>query len=130
MGVSSTKVSTANSSDSTSIVPIKPSNPLISLVDEIRELVADDSNDHPITHAELLSKIHALELAAETPLETIYRIGHQSWQNAAVRVALELDVFRVLVEQVPKPVSAEELASKHAADAVLVCMSNHDDSLL
>ncbi|KAL8919495.1 MAG: hypothetical protein Q9208_006780 [Pyrenodesmia sp. 3 TL-2023] len=33
-------------------------------------------------HAQTLADISSLQLQVETPLETIYRIGHQTWQNA------------------------------------------------
>lgn len=94
------------------------------LIDEIRELAANDSSNETGTHTQILSRIHALQLAVETPLETIYRIGHQSWQNAAIKVALDLDIFDTLVARAPKPTRIEELSSKHSADTVLVGMSN------
>ena len=93
------------------------------LIDEIRELAASDSSREPCTHTQILTNIHALQLAAETPLETIYRIGHQSWQNAAIKTALDLDIFDILVERAPGSVELEELALKHSADTVLVGMS-------
>lgn len=117
-------------SDSTSAGTTKPSSVLGLLLDEIRELVADDSNPDPINRAKLLSKVHALNLAAETPLETILRIGYQSWQTAAIRVALDLGIFHVLVDRKPKPVTAEELASKHNADVLLVGMSSRGCTLM
>lgn len=125
MGDSIAMLSAATASDVASRVTTKISNSLIPLVDEIRELVAEDFSGDPITHAKLLSKIQALKLAAETPPETIFRIGYQSWQNAAIRVALDLGIFEVLGDRGPNPVTAEELASRHGADVVLVGMSNH-----
>lgn len=126
MGASIAKISTPTASDSTSTVTTKPKDSLIPLIDQIRELVADESREDPVAHAKLLSSVHALNLAAETPLETIYRIGHQSWQNAAIRIAIDLGIFDTLVEREPEPVSAEELASRHGADVVLVGMSSHE----
>ncbi|CAD6592881.1 MAG: hypothetical protein ASARMPRED_006771 [Alectoria sarmentosa] len=120
MGASIAKISAATASVSTSTVTAKPNDSLIPIVDEIRSLAADDFNEDPVAHAKLLSKIHALQLASETPLETIYRIGHQSWQNAAIKVALDLGILDVLVAREPRPVGADELASKHNADVVLV----------
>lgn len=131
MGAFITKISPATASDSASTVTTKPNYSFISIIDQIRELVvADEPREDLIAHAKLLSNIHALELAAETPLETIYRIGHQSWQNAAIRVALDLGIFDVLVEREPEPVNAKELASRHGADVVLVGMSSPGYSLV
>lgn len=125
MGAFITKISAAISSDSTSTLTARPDDSLISLINQIRELVADESREDPIAHSKLLSCIDALKWAAETPLETIYRIGHQSWQNAAIRVALDLGIFDVLIERGPEPVSAKELASRHGADVVLVGRLGH-----
>ncbi len=122
--------SRAKVSDSTSAVAEKPSSSLLPLLDEIRELVVDDSDQDPYTRAQLLSKIHALNLTAESPLDTILRIGYQSWQAAAIRVALDLDVFHALVNRNPDPVTAEEMASKHGADVVLVGTLTHECALM
>ncbi|KAI4145643.1 MAG: hypothetical protein L6R39_003737, partial [Caloplaca ligustica] len=71
--------------------------------------------------AELLADIHRLQLAVETPLETIYRIGHQSWQNACVRIAIDLGIFDALVKKEgDSPVSVQKLASACGADAVFL----------
>lgn len=46
------------------------------LLDRIRNaLTTPDSGD--VDHAKLLADVSRLQLAIETPLETIYRIGHQ-----------------------------------------------------
>lgn len=50
---------------------------LLSLVDAIKTTVETTREDDAVSHAKLLDDINALMLAAETPLETIYRIGHQ-----------------------------------------------------
>ena len=130
MGDSIVQGPAATASDSISAGTTKPSSVLIPLLDDIRELIADDSNQDPVNRAKLLSKIHALNLAAEAPLETIFRIGYQSWQTAAIRVALDLGLFHVLEDRQPKPVTAEELASKHNADVVLVGMSSRECTLM
>lgn len=120
MGAFCTKISASTARDSLATVTTKPNDSLIPLIDQIRELVADESCEDPVAHAKLLSCIHTLNSAVETPLETIYRIGHQSWQNAAIRVALDLGIFDVLVERQSEPVSVKELASRPGADVVLV----------
>ncbi|KAI4224907.1 MAG: hypothetical protein L6R36_004307 [Xanthoria steineri] len=66
------------------------------LVDRIKQALAAPRST-TTEHAQILADISRLQLAVETPLETIYRIGHQSWQNACVRIALELGVFDTLV---------------------------------
>ena len=124
MGASIAKLSTMTTNDVTITVDTKSSNSLMPIVEEIQKLAADSSNRDPTTHGKLLSKIHVLNLAVETPLETIYRIGHQSWQNAAIRVALDLGIFDVLTERKPEAVSAQDLASKNGADIVLIGMPN------
>lgn len=122
MGAPIAQISVATASEPTSIVTTKSNDSLIPLVDQIREHLADKSREDLIVHAKLLSSIHALQSAVETPLETIYRIGHRSWQNAAIRVALDLGIFSVLVERAPEPVEAKELALRHGADEVLISM--------
>ena len=50
---------------------------LLPLIDNIRRAAKAESSKGSEGHAELLSTINDCLLAAETPLETIYRIGHQ-----------------------------------------------------
>jgi len=50
---------------------------LLSLIDGIKTKVETIREDDAVSHAKLLDDISALMLAAETPLDTIYRIGHQ-----------------------------------------------------
>ena len=50
---------------------------LLSLVNTIRSTIETTSREDGLSHAKLLDEISALTLAAETPLDTIYRIGHQ-----------------------------------------------------
>lgn len=54
-----------------------PSNSLLPLIDELKRAAEAAPSKGPEGHAELLSRINDCLLAAETPLETIYRIGHQ-----------------------------------------------------
>ena len=121
MGVSTDDRSLVMDSDTTSPSTTRSSKSVLLILDEIRELAA---------HSKLLAKIHALNLAVETPLETVLRIGYQPWQNAAVGVALELGVFTILVEKEPKAVSAKELASKSGGDVILLGMSSLACSLI
>ncbi|KAI4182951.1 MAG: hypothetical protein L6R41_005685 [Letrouitia leprolyta] len=89
------------------------------LLDRIRNaLTTPDSGD--VDHAKLLADVSRLQLAIETPLETIYRIGHQTWQNACVKIALELGVFDFLVARDEIDVDAQELAETCKADAVFL----------
>jgi len=50
---------------------------LLSLIDAIKTTVETTSENDAVSHGKLLDNINALMLAAETPLDTIYRIGHQ-----------------------------------------------------
>lgn len=52
-------------------------NSLLPLIDEIKWAAEAASSKGPQGHAEVLRRINDCLLAAETPLETIYRIGHQ-----------------------------------------------------
>lgn len=126
MGASAVNFSETIASGANSTATRKPNNSLIPLLDEIRKLAADEPNKDQSAHSKLLSKIHALNLAAEAPLETILRIGYQSWQHAAINVALDLGIFGLIAEREPRPVSAEELASRTGADVVLLGMPNRD----
>ena len=130
MGPSNARISAKTASKLTPTGTAKPQHPLIPLIDQIREFVVNESREDPIANAKLLSTIHALQLAAETPTETVYRIGYQSWQSAAIRVALDLGIFDVLVERKPESVSAKELASSHGADVVLVGMLSYEFPLV
>lgn len=130
MDTSIAKVSGSAATDPTSTVTTRPQDPLIPLIDQIRELVADEHREDPIAHVKLLSVIHDLNLAVETPMDTIFRMGYQSWQHAAIRVALDLGIFDILVEREPQPVIAKELASRYGADVVLVGKSSHQFALV
>lgn len=50
---------------------------LIPLVDAVKTTIETMSSDPDVAHEKLLNQINTLVLAAESPLETIYRIGHQ-----------------------------------------------------
>ena len=50
---------------------------LLSMIDSLRETVTAASFGDITSHTNLLAEISALQLAIETPLDTIYRIGHQ-----------------------------------------------------
>ncbi|KAI4239065.1 MAG: hypothetical protein LQ349_000642 [Xanthoria aureola] len=89
------------------------------LVDRIKQALATPRST-TTEHARILADISRLQLAVETPLETIYRIGHQTWQNACVRIALELGIFDTLVAKGVDSVGVQELASPHGADFVLL----------
>ena len=49
---------------------------LLPMIDDIQESVKNASLDDPAAHTALLDKINALQLAAESPMETIDRIGN------------------------------------------------------
>ncbi|KAL8884933.1 MAG: hypothetical protein Q9215_007128 [Flavoplaca cf. flavocitrina] len=89
------------------------------LLDRIKQAL-DTSQDTTSKRAQILADISRLQLAVETPLETIYRIGHQTWQNACVRIALELGIFDILVAKKEASVGVQELACANGADAVFL----------
>ncbi|KAL8846669.1 MAG: hypothetical protein Q9221_008255 [Calogaya cf. arnoldii] len=89
------------------------------LLDRIKQSLAAPYSTSA-EHAQTLADISRLQLAVETPLDTIYRIGHQTWQNACVRIALELGVFDTLLAKKGALVGIHELASASGADAVFL----------
>ncbi|KAL8962474.1 MAG: hypothetical protein Q9183_005152 [Haloplaca sp. 2 TL-2023] len=109
----------------------------LSLVDRIKDALATTNQDSG-GHAQLLADISHLQLMVETPLETIYRIGHQvkglversshctltpseqTWQNACVRIVLELGVFDHLIAKGGDAANVQELALTCGADAVVL----------
>lgn len=50
---------------------------LLCIVDAIKRTLETSSDEDEVSHAKLLDDIHALTLEAETPLDTLYRIGYQ-----------------------------------------------------
>ncbi|KAL8866384.1 MAG: hypothetical protein Q9174_006335 [Haloplaca sp. 1 TL-2023] len=91
------------------------------VLDRIKDALTTADSDSG-GHAQLLADISRLQLMVETPLETIYRIGHQTWQNACVRIVLELGVFDLLVAKGADAVSVQELASTCGADMVVLAV--------
>ncbi|KAL9038359.1 MAG: hypothetical protein Q9180_003190 [Flavoplaca navasiana] len=89
------------------------------LLDRIKQAL-HTPQDNPSKGAQILADISRLQLAVETPLETIYRIGHQTWQNACVRIALELGVFDILVAKKETSVGVQELACANGADPLFL----------
>ncbi|KAI4275362.1 MAG: hypothetical protein L6R38_005883 [Xanthoria sp. 2 TBL-2021] len=89
------------------------------LIDKIKQHLTTPDGGHAI-RAETLADISRLQLAVETPFETINRIGYQTWQNACVRIALELGVFGTLVAREGAYVEVQELAATHGADPVFL----------
>ncbi|KAL8691268.1 MAG: hypothetical protein Q9218_003470 [Villophora microphyllina] len=73
------------------------------LLDKIKQSLATPESTSA-EHVQVLADISRLQLAVETPLETIYRIGHQTWQNACAGVSVDV----------------QELASARDADVVFL----------
>ncbi|KAL8669258.1 MAG: hypothetical protein Q9168_006142 [Polycauliona sp. 1 TL-2023] len=92
---------------------------ILALLDSIKQ---DLVGPHTATaqHAQTLANISRLQLAVETPLETILRIGYGTWQKACLRIALELGVFDTLSANEGVSVGIQELASASGADAVFL----------
>ncbi|KAL5341090.1 S-adenosyl-L-methionine-dependent methyltransferase [Aspergillus crustosus] len=95
---------------------------LLSLVDNIRRVAAEDSSSYqsPQSHFHLLALIDQLRLAVETPTETILRLIYQPPQNAALRIAIDLGIFELLVSQGARELSASELSAYTRAERALI----------
>ncbi|KAJ6010878.1 hypothetical protein N7451_002290 [Penicillium sp. IBT 35674x] len=86
---------------------------------KVQQLVSEEASGNKDAHGDLLKAIRALQLAAETPLETTSRVNFQILQNIAIRVAIEHRFLHILVE-CEKPVSAAELAIETGSDLLLI----------
>ncbi|KAL8941855.1 MAG: hypothetical protein Q9216_001999 [Gyalolechia sp. 2 TL-2023] len=96
---------------------------ILTTIDRIRKALTTP-NSSSAKHAELLADISRLQLVVETPLDTIYRIGHQviSRLRGFLWIALELGVFDVLVAKREDQVGIQELARTCGADAILLAV--------
>lgn len=113
----------------------EPRATLLSLIESLKADVEASAEGDIGAHARVLDGINALQLAAETPLETIYRIGHnvrltnlglsyfdpaltknQHWQAACIRTALDLGIFDAIVEAGELGIDNESLSHKIGAD--------------
>jgi hypothetical protein len=92
---------------------------LLELIDEVKAAAEADNGKDQGKHAELLDKIHRLQLAAETPDETVMRLRWQFMTTAATRFALEYGILNALCES-DGPITAAVLAQKTGADALLI----------
>ncbi|KAL4882686.1 S-adenosyl-L-methionine-dependent methyltransferase [Aspergillus karnatakaensis] len=95
---------------------------VLSLVDAIREAAIEDSSSlrSPRSHFDLLALIDQLRLAVETPTETALRLIYQPPQNAALRTAIDLGIFELLVSQGARGLSASELSTYTGAEKSLI----------
>jgi hypothetical protein len=92
---------------------------LLELIDEVKAAAEADNGQDQGKHAELLDKIHQLQLAAESPDETVMRLRWQFMTTAATRFALEYGILNALCES-SGPITAADLAQKTGADALLI----------
>ncbi|KAL8832258.1 MAG: hypothetical protein Q9170_004946 [Blastenia crenularia] len=92
---------------------------MLALINQVRQAIAVPTQSNA-DRAQLIANISRLQLAVESPLETIYRIGHQSWQNACVRIALDLGIFDTLVGKDGLPLDIQVLASTCDSDPVFL----------
>ncbi|CAO1599684.1 hypothetical protein XANCAGTX0491_003399 [Xanthoria calcicola] len=92
------------------------------LVASIHEVIEDHDavKEDPDMRKSLLGAARKLVAVLETPVETIFRFGWQPHQNAAIRVAIALDLFALVGSSGRGGVSAADLASTTRADKALI----------
>lgn len=69
---------------------------LLSLVEDIKTSIERDDASNTKTRPDLLVKISRLRDAVEAPQDSLLRIYSQPLQNAALRVAVELDLLKII----------------------------------
>lgn len=69
---------------------------LLSLVEDIKTSIERDDASNTTTRPDLLVKISRLRDAVEAPQDSLLRIYSQPLQNAALRVAVELDLLKII----------------------------------
>ncbi|KAJ5550319.1 hypothetical protein N7535_001740 [Penicillium sp. DV-2018c] len=97
--------------------------PLNSLINRVGQMALEEaSGSSPQAHFELLRVIDQLRFAVETPAETVLRLIYQPPQNAALRIAIDLGVFPLLVEKQHRAtgLSAAQLAEYTGAERDLI----------
>ena len=114
---------------------------LSKLIEDVKEKAGADTTKNGEAHVQLLESIRKLNLAAETPAETLMRMRFevktpcraavhcapwlmllQPLQSAAIRVALEAGVLHAIEEHGGGSISAAELAKKTGYDELLIGM--------
>ena len=102
------------------ITAMSSSSSLMNMIDKLRATAVATSKDDFTGRSKLLTQIDDLRLAVETPMETLYRVGQQPWQNAAIRIALDIGIFGVLVGETDGAVNVDLLARETKADKALI----------
>ena len=100
----------------------KPNVAVLALIDDVKTAALLDSPHNPSAHAKLLDTIHKLNIAAETPLESILRVQFQLQQNVAIRVALEMGILEALVQDGQSSMGAACLAERCGGEPSLISM--------
>ncbi|MCJ1352911.1 MAG: hypothetical protein MMC33_002895 [Icmadophila ericetorum] len=98
----------------------KPNVAVLALIDDVKTAALLDSPHNPSAHAKLLDTIHKLNIAAETPLESILRVQFQLQQNVAIRVALEMGILEALVQDGQSSMGAACLAERCGGEPSLI----------
>ncbi|KAN0103383.1 S-adenosyl-L-methionine-dependent methyltransferase [Hyaloscypha variabilis] len=93
---------------------------LLSLVQKIQTEAELLSSGNETARARLLHAIQKLNIAVETPTQTLMRISYQPVQNVAIRIAVEMGLPAAIVAGKGEAVIATELARKSGADVRLV----------
>lgn len=72
------------------------------------------------TRTKFVDAAEKLAIAARWPDENIFFAVTRTTQNAAIRIACELNIFAVVPDDEKRPISATEIASAVQADAVVI----------
>ncbi|KAI4218798.1 MAG: hypothetical protein LQ349_008569 [Xanthoria aureola] len=87
---------------------------------KVQDAAQADSTGSGQAHVDFLEAIRKLNLASETPAETLMRMRFEPLQSAAIRIALEAGIFAALDEAQGRSMTATLLATKTGYDALLI----------
>ncbi|KAL8898521.1 MAG: hypothetical protein Q9192_002047 [Flavoplaca navasiana] len=93
-----------------------------SLIEQISQVDLRTTNGslQPHTRQELQGFVKRLTFALESPFETLNRLVVLPFQHAVVRVAIDLQLFRYMVEAGENSRTVNEIEAKTGVDAVLL----------
>ncbi|KAL8842101.1 MAG: hypothetical protein Q9176_002793 [Flavoplaca citrina] len=101
---------------------MESSIPVQSLIEDISQVDLRTTNGslQPHTRRELQGLVKRLTFALESPFETLNRLVVLPFQHAVVRVAIDLQLFRYMVEVGDNSRTLNEIEAKTGVDAVLL----------
>ncbi|KAJ5604024.1 hypothetical protein N7537_006980 [Penicillium hordei] len=85
----------------------------------LQDLVSADEAGDLQAHKELLKSIRGLQLAVETPFETLFRLNFQSLQNIAIRIATEKCWLHVIAAAKGRAIKATDVAQQTGTNALI-----------